>query len=83
MRKQKWSNFFGAIGACTALSCVAVCARHVQKKFGEKPGGFSIDYRGIAEYAFDKFVLNNEKLLLSIGDKLENDKNNTETEQEQ
>ncbi|MEZ3496897.1 MAG: hypothetical protein K1V97_04940 [Lachnospiraceae bacterium] len=70
MKKQKWSNFYGAVFAGVTLECVALCIKHVRKKYGEKRSGFSVDYQGIAEYAFDKFILNNDKLLASVGEKL-------------
>ena len=70
MRKQKWTNFGGTLLAVGTLAGVFACAKHVQKKYGEKPAGFSLDYKGLFEYAFDKFVLNNEKTLDFIGTKL-------------
>lgn len=81
MRKQKWSNFYGTVLAGVTLECVALCVKHVRKKYGEKPHGFSVNYQGIAEYAFDKFVLNNDKLLASVGEKLDAAENRKEAEQ--
>ena len=49
MKKQKWSNFYGAVFAGVTLECVALCIKHVRKKYGEKRSGFSVDYQGIAE----------------------------------
>lgn len=80
MKKQKWSNFFGAVLAGTTLECVSLCVKHVRKKYGEKRGRLTVDYQGIAEYAFDKFVLNNDKLLASVGEKLDAAENRRETE---
>lgn len=80
MRKQKWSNFYGTVLAGITLECVALCVKHVRKKYGERRSGFSVDYQGIAEYAFDKFVLNNGKLLASVGEKLDAAENRKEAE---
>lgn len=71
MRKQKWTNLKGTLLAGGALAGVWACAKHVQKKYGERPSGFSVDYKGVAEYAFQKFILNNEKVLDLIGSKLD------------
>lgn len=81
MRKQKWSNFYGTVLAGITLECVALCVKHVRKKYGERRSGFSVDYQGIAEYAFDKFVLNNGKLLASVGEKLDAAENRKEAEE--
>lgn len=71
MQKQKWSNFHGTVLAGVTLECVAICVKHMRKKYGESQHRLSVNYQGIAEYAFDKFVLNNDKLLASIGEKLD------------
>lgn len=71
MNKRKWLNFQGALLAGATLAGVAVCAKHVQKKYGEKPSGFSVDYKALADYAFEKFILNNDKFLDTLGSKLE------------
>lgn len=81
MQKQKWSNFYGTILAGVTLECVALCIKLVRKKYGEKHHGFSVNYQGIAEYAFDKFVLNNDKLLASVSEKLDAAENRKEEEQ--
>lgn len=78
MNKRKWLNFQGTLLAGTTLAAIAVCAKHVQKKYGEKPSGFSVDYKGLANYAFEKFVLNNEKVLDMIGSRLESSENKGE-----
>lgn len=81
MQKQKWSNFHGTVLAGVTLECVALCIKLVRKKYGEKHHGFSVNYQGIAEYAFDKFVLNNDKLLASVSEKLDAAENRKEEEQ--
>ncbi len=78
MNKRKWLNFQGSLLAGTTLVGIAACAKHVQKKYGEKPSGFSIDYKGLANYAFEKFVLNNDKVLELIGSKLDSLENKGE-----
>lgn len=81
MQKQKWSNFYGTVLAGVTLECVALCIKHMRKKYGEKHHGFSVNYQGITEYAFDKFVLNNDKLLASVSEKLDAAENRKEEEQ--
>ncbi len=70
MRKQKWSDFFGAVCATATVALVAASAKHVQKKYGVRNVSTLMDYKKIANYAFEKLVLDNDKLLESVGTKL-------------
>lgn len=67
MRKQKWSDFYGAVCATATVTVVALCAKHVQKKYGVRNVSTLMDYKKIANYAFEKLVLDNEKLLEAVG----------------
>lgn len=81
MQKQKWSSFYGAILAGVTLECVAIGVKHMRKKYGEKNRGFLVNYQRLAEYAFDKFVLNNDKLLASVGTRLDAAENRKEAKE--
>lgn len=70
MRKQKWSDFFGAVCAATTVGLVAAGAKHMQKKYGIRNVSTLMDYKKIANYAFEKLVWDNDKLLESVGTKL-------------
>ncbi len=70
MRKQKWSDFFGAIYGTATIAAVALGAKHMQKKYGIRNVSSLMDYKRIANYAFEKFVLDNEKLLDAVGSKM-------------
>ena len=48
MRKQKWSDFFGAVCAATTVALVAASAKHVQKKYGVRNVSTLMDYKKIA-----------------------------------
>ena len=63
MRKTKWSNFAGAVLGSTTLLVTAAAARHMQKKYGEKYTAFRADLSHMAEYAFERLVLNNPKVV--------------------
>ena len=43
MRKNRWSNLFGDILAIGTVSTVALSAKHVAKKYGQKYKGISIN----------------------------------------
>ena len=45
MRKQKWSDFFGAVCAATTVALVAASAKHVQKKYGVRNVSTLMDYK--------------------------------------
>lgn len=79
MRKQKWSDFFGALCATATVAGVVATANHMQKKYGVKSVSSLMDYKRIANYALDKFLFDNEKLLASIEEKI-NKVKVTETE---
>lgn len=70
MHKQKWSDFFGAVCAATTVGVVAAGAKHMQKKYGIKNVSTLMDYKQIVNYAFEKLVWDNDKLLESIVSKL-------------
>jgi len=70
MRKQKWSDFYGAIFGAVTVAAVALGAKHMQKKYGVRNVSSLMDYKKIANYAFEKFVLDNEKLLDAVGSKM-------------
>lgn len=70
MRKQKWSDFFGAICASAAVATVAAAAHHVQKKYGVKNVSTLMDYKKVGNYALEKLVFDNDKLFDSISMKL-------------
>ena len=70
MRKQKWSDFFGAVCAATTVALVAASAKHVQKKYGVRNVSTLMDYKKFANYAFEKLILDNDKLSEFVGTKL-------------
>ena len=70
MRKQKWSDFFGAVCATATVALVAESAKHVQKKYGVRNVSTLMDYKKIANYAFEKLILDNDKLPEIVGAKL-------------
>ena len=51
MRKNRWSNLFGDILAIGAVSTVALSAKHVAKKYGQKYKGISINGINLLDYA--------------------------------
>ena len=48
MRKNRWSNLFGDI---LAIGTVALSAKHVAKKYGQKYKGISINGLYLLDYA--------------------------------
>lgn len=70
MRKQKWSDFFGAVCGAATVAAVALGAKHMQKKYGVRNVSTLMDYKKVANYAFEKLVLDNEKLLDAVGSKM-------------
>lgn len=70
MRKQKWSDFYGAVCGAATVATVALGAKHMQKKYGIRNVSSLMDYKKIVNYAFEKFVLDNEKLLDAVGSKM-------------
>lgn len=70
MRKQKWSDFFGAVCATATVALVAASAKHAQKKYGVRNVSTLMDYKKIANYAFEKLILDNDKLPEIVGAKL-------------
>ena len=70
MRKQKWSDFFGAVCGAATVAAVALGAKHMQKKYGVRNVSALMDYQKVANYAFEKLVLDNEKLLDAAGSKM-------------
>lgn len=70
MRKQKWSDFYGAVCGAATVAAVALGAKHMQKKYGIRNVSSLMDYKKIVNYAFEKFVLDNEKLLDAVGSKM-------------
>ncbi|MCI5738560.1 MAG: hypothetical protein MR290_02055 [Ruminococcus sp.] len=70
MRKQKWSDFFGAVCATATVALVAASAKHVQRKYGVRNASTLMDYKKIANYAFEKLILDNDKLPEIVGAKL-------------
>ena len=51
MRKNRWSNLFGDILAIGTVSTVALSAKHVAKKYGQKYKGISINGLYLLDYA--------------------------------
>ena len=51
MRKNRWSNLFGDILAIGTVSTVALSAKHVAKKYGQKYKGVSINGLYLLDYA--------------------------------
>lgn len=70
MRKQKWSDFFGAVCGSATVTAVALGAKHMQKKYGVRNVSTLMDYKKVANYAFEKLVLDNEKLLDAVDSKM-------------
>lgn len=70
MRKQKWSDFFGAVCGAATVAAVALGAKHMQKKYGVRNVSSLMDYQKVANYAFEKLVLDNEELLYAVGSKM-------------
>ncbi|MGN0519497.1 MAG: hypothetical protein ACI4LB_02040 [Candidatus Fimenecus sp.] len=70
MCKQKWSDFFGAVCATATVAIVAASAKHMQKKYGVRNVSALMDYKKVANYAFEKLVLDNDKFLAGVGAKL-------------
>ena len=70
MRKQKWSDFFGVVCATATVALVGASAKHVQKKYGVRNVSTLMDYKKIANYAFEKLILDNDKLPEIVGAKL-------------
>ena len=63
MRKTKWLNLQGSVLAATTLAAVAAGARHVQRKYaGKKSSLFTFDKEYLTNYAFERFVLDNDKV---------------------
>lgn len=73
MRHKKWLNLQGTLLAGCTIFAVHATSKHCQKKYGERAKPFQVNYANIANYAFEKLVLNNEKTLTFvsglIGDK--------------
>ena len=71
MKKNKWANFAGDVCAVATLSVIAFSTKHVQKKYGDTNEHlFLHDVGYLGYYALDRFVLNNEKILAMLDEKL-------------
>ncbi len=64
MRKTKWSNFAGSVLATATLGVVAASSNHVRKKYGQsKEHLFVSDLEYLGNYALERYVFNNEKVI--------------------
>ena len=65
MRKNRWSNLFGDILAIGTVSTVALSAKHVAKKYGQKYKGISINGLYLLDYAAGRIFGDGAKLRTS------------------
>ena len=62
MRKNRWSNLFGDILAIGTVSTVALSAKHVAKKYGQKYKGVSINGLYLLDYAAGRISAMGQRL---------------------
>lgn len=63
MRKTKWLNLQGSVLAASTLAVVAASVLHVEKKYGGKKSSLiSFDKEYLTNYAFDRLILDNDKV---------------------
>ena len=79
MRKNRWSNLFGDILAIGTVSTVALSAKHIAKKYGQKYKGVSINGLYLLDYAAERIfgdVAKGQGKLLSLLNKNKKDSEN-------
>ena len=68
MKKGKWSNLFGSIGAAATIGTLAVIGRHLSKKYGQKINNeklISLEINKVLNAGIDKFLHTDDEEILS------------------